>query len=189
MLSWRDVRRLIMSSYRHRFSFVALLAVVLLAGATSTWAGGYRHHGPYYGHGHHGHHGHSSFRLGLNWAYPPPYWGGYPYYPAWRPYYAPAYGPGGGVVSIGYGSGGHHSSWGLGLTLPLSFGPRYAPPPAPAPLPTAQPARPQPGDSCLQVREYQTEIVVGGKPVPAYGDACLQPDGSWNKVSGPFAAE
>lgn len=33
--------------------------------------------------------------------------------------------------------------------------------------------------SCLQVREYTTTIVVGGKTVPAYGQACLQPDGSW----------
>lgn len=178
-----------MSSYRHRFSFVALLAVVLLAGATSAWAGGYRHHGPYYGH--HGHHGYSSFRLGLNWAYPPPYWGGYPYYPAWRPHYGPAYGPGGGVVNIGYGSGGHHSSWGVGLSLPLYFGPRYAPPPvvaAPA-IQTTQALPQQASGECLQVREYQTEIVVGGKTVPAYGNACLQPDGSWKKVTGPFAAE
>lgn len=33
--------------------------------------------------------------------------------------------------------------------------------------------------SCLQQREYQTTVVVGGKNVPAYGTACLQPDGSW----------
>lgn len=42
-------------------------------------------------------------------------------------------------------------------------------------------ARPtQPVDnSCLQVREYQTTITVGGQNVPAYGQSCLQPDGSW----------
>ncbi len=33
--------------------------------------------------------------------------------------------------------------------------------------------------SCLQVREYQTTITVGGQSVPAYGQSCLQPDGSW----------
>ncbi len=29
------------------------------------------------------------------------------------------------------------------------------------------------------IREYQARIVVGGREVEAYGDACLQPDGSW----------
>ncbi len=38
----------------------------------------------------------------------------------------------------------------------------------------------QPQDtSCLQVREYQTTITVGDQTVPAYGQSCLQPDGSW----------
>lgn len=37
---------------------------------------------------------------------------------------------------------------------------------------------PSTGD-CLQVREYQTTIVVGGEEREAYGDACLMPDGSW----------
>jgi hypothetical protein len=36
-------------------------------------------------------------------------------------------------------------------------------------------------DTCLQEREYQTTVVVGGKNVPAYGTACLQPDGSWKR--------
>lgn len=35
--------------------------------------------------------------------------------------------------------------------------------------------------SCLQTREYQTTIIVGGKRVQAYGFACLQPDGSWRQ--------
>jgi len=35
--------------------------------------------------------------------------------------------------------------------------------------------------TCLQEREYQTTIVVGGRNVPAYGTACLQPDGSWRR--------
>ena len=41
-----------------------------------------------------------------------------------------------------------------------------------------RPAQPQ-DSSCLQVREYQTTITVGGQNVPAYGQSCLQPDGSW----------
>ncbi len=33
--------------------------------------------------------------------------------------------------------------------------------------------------SCLQTREYQTTITIGGEEKEAYGTACLQPDGSW----------
>ena len=36
-------------------------------------------------------------------------------------------------------------------------------------------------NSCLQEREYQTTVIVGGKEVNAYGTACLQPDGSWSR--------
>jgi len=35
--------------------------------------------------------------------------------------------------------------------------------------------------TCLQEREYQTKVIVGGKQVDAYGSACLQPDGSWRR--------
>ncbi len=45
------------------------------------------------------------------------------------------------------------------------------PAPTPAPLP--------PG--CRMTREYQTRVAVGGKYVDAYGDACLQADGSWKR--------
>ncbi len=31
-------------------------------------------------------------------------------------------------------------------------------------------------------REYQSQVTVGGLPQPAYGVACLQPDGSWRIV-------
>ncbi|MDG1857610.1 MAG: hypothetical protein P8I94_00820 [Emcibacteraceae bacterium] len=34
-------------------------------------------------------------------------------------------------------------------------------------------------NNCLQTREYTTTIDIGGESVPAYGQACLQPDGSW----------
>ncbi len=38
-----------------------------------------------------------------------------------------------------------------------------------------------PSNHCLQEREYQTTVVIGGKEVAAYGTACLQPDGSWRR--------
>lgn len=50
--------------------------------------------------------------------------------------------------------------------------------------------QPQPtstqNSNCLQSREYQTEIEIGGESVPAYGQACLQQDGSW-KFGDPVA--
>jgi surface antigen len=60
----------------------------------------------------------------------------------------------------------------------------YAAPVAAAPVtgngwyqPVAQAAPAQ--GSCMQTREYQTKVLVGGQSVDAYGTACLQPDGSW----------
>lgn len=56
-----------------------------------------------------------------------------------------------------------------------------APPAALAP-PSVPPAFSAPNVSagqCLQVREYQTTVVIGGVEREAYGPACLQPDGSW----------
>jgi len=168
-----------MRTSRHIRWFTVLLSAVLLAGATSAWAGGSRHHRHY--------HGHSAVSWGVNIGYPAPWWPAYRpaygYYPAWG--YAPGYA---GSIGIGYGSGGYHDSWGIGLTLPLYLGPRYAPPPA-AVATSTRPVANQAQADCLQVREYQTEIVVGGRTVPAYGDACLQPDGSWTQVTGPFAAD
>ena len=41
--------------------------------------------------------------------------------------------------------------------------------------------------SCVMTREYQTEISVGGQLVPGYGQACLQPDGTWYR--GPAVPE
>lgn len=50
---------------------------------------------------------------------------------------------------------------------------RYTPPPAPAY------SYSEPASTCLQEREYQMKVIVGGKQADAYGTACLQPDGSW----------
>jgi len=44
----------------------------------------------------------------------------------------------------------------------------------------AEPVRHTSG-TCLQEREYQTTVIVGGREVDAYGTACLQPDGSWKR--------
>jgi hypothetical protein len=48
-----------------------------------------------------------------------------------------------------------------------------------APPPPTQYANTAPDNTCLQQREYNTKIMVGGKQVNGYGTACLQPDGSW----------
>jgi hypothetical protein len=58
--------------------------------------------------------------------------------------------------------------------------------PDPSPYPAASspyPALPYStggsASTCLQEREYQMKVIVGGKAADAYGTACLQPDGSW----------
>jgi len=50
-------------------------------------------------------------------------------------------------------------------------------PSAPPPQPAYQSS--PPASTCLQEREYQMTVIVGGKEAQAYGTACLQPDGSW----------
>ena len=59
--------------------------------------------------------------------------------------------------------------------------PAYYPPASTAPPPSTvtRYETATPVDPCLQQREYQTKIMVGGKQVNGYGTACLQPDGSW----------
>lgn len=50
----------------------------------------------------------------------------------------------------------------------------------PAPARAAGYANPDfAGANCLQTREYQTVVVIGGLEREAYGTACLQQDGSW----------
>ena len=92
-------------SFWRSLSIVALLAALLGIGTSTALAGGY-HHGR-----HHGYYGHSSFRLGLGWAHPPPYERPYPPSYGYFPGYTSAWGPG--FVNIGYGYGGHRSSYGL----------------------------------------------------------------------------
>ncbi len=64
-------------------------------------------------------------------------------------------------------------------------GPMLSPEPAAWP-PAGYATGPLPPDpegtpGCLVVREYTTEIEVGGRPVEGYGYACLQADGSWKR--------
>ena len=78
----------------------------------------------------------------------------------------------------------------------------YAPPPPPPPVvqyynppPVAQYYNPPPAPigvdpagpvyysrSGQQCREFQSRAMIGGRPQPIYGTACLQPDGSWRIV-------
>lgn len=44
------------------------------------------------------------------------------------------------------------------------------------------PRIPRTDSSCLQQREYQTIIIMDGEQIPAWGVACLQPDGSWRRL-------
>jgi hypothetical protein len=180
----------------------ALLLVTLLAMlfmGVSTAAADSRHGGR-----HHGYGDRYSYGWGLSLGYPSTYWGGYSpayrYYPPYAYGYPYGYGPGYGVGyrtglagSIGFGySSGHHDAYGLFLSLPLYFGPRHQPAyvaPAPVPASSTQRAVRQAPSGCLQTREYQTQIVIDGRAAPAYGTACLQADGSWKIVSGPFVGD
>jgi surface antigen len=48
---------------------------------------------------------------------------------------------------------------------------------------TITPTRTYQNSSGAYCREYQQEIIVGGKPERSYGTACRQPDGSWKIVN------
>lgn len=130
-----------------------------------------------------------SYRLGLNFGFP--YGHGtydprYGYHPGFGPYRPPY----GGNIGFGYRSG-YYDAFSLFFSLPLNFRPRYEPaPPAPTVLvPSVARATQSVPRDCLQQREYQTEIFIDGKAVPAYGTACLQADGSWRIVDGPFVSD
>ncbi len=54
---------------------------------------------------------------------------------------------------------------------------------------TASLIAPYPEGSCLQAREYQTQVQIQGRAVGAYGIACLQADGSWRRGPARIAPE
>lgn len=51
--------------------------------------------------------------------------------------------------------------------------------PAPARTNVVNPLNSTASSSCLQTREYQMVVIIGGEEKDAYGTACLQADGSW----------
>lgn len=96
--------------------------------------------------------------------------------------------------SYGYGGygGGYGYSGGYGYRAGYGGyddddededGPRayYAPPPV-AYAPAYAEPRYAPVAQQGYCREYSTTIVVDGRTQPAYGTACLQPDGTWQAV-------
>lgn len=112
-------------------------------------------------------------------------------WPGYVPGSTSVYGPSTGVgVSVYGGQDGVN----VGLYVPLYLGPAYQtrqalihPPLAPS---TAIPGQLHGlGAGCQDVRFYETEIVVDGETVPAHGEACLQPDGSWRVLSGPSTGD
>jgi len=168
------------TSSRTILILTGLLALLIAAPAQ---ADRYRGHRPSHYYGHHDRHGY--VRGGF---YAPLYWGGYRYGPG---YWGPAYPS----LGLGYAWGGRHDSFGLSFSLPLYLGSRYdpyPPPPryrtyryvetVPAPRPASTPA-------CRQTREYTTDVKIGDQVLPAYGTACLQADGSWKIISGPFIVD
>lgn len=44
------------------------------------------------------------------------------------------------------------------------------------------PVRTEPAGNDRYCREYVTEVIIGGRSEQAYGTACRQPDGSWERV-------
>jgi hypothetical protein len=161
-------------------SVLALIMAMTLAVPAGAWADG----GPY-GYGH--------------YAGRPPYHG--PYYPRYYPKYYPYY-PCNNCGNHNHNNHNHNYNLWYGLigggilgyalsNIQQNAGTNqgYYPPATTAPPPqtvtryeTTLPVSP-----CLQQREYQTKIMVGGKQVNGYGTACLQPDGSWRY--GPAQAE
>jgi hypothetical protein len=158
-----------------KIRFFRRLVPMLLVGillSSALWAGGNRYYN----------NDRISYSLGLNFGYPPPY-RNYGYYPGYGPYRPPYSG------SIGFGySSGYYDAFSLFFSLPIYFGQRYEPVPSQQTVlvPSVKRTTQSTPAGCLQQREYQTRIVIGGKEVPAYGTACLQADGSWQVVSGPI---
>jgi hypothetical protein len=73
----------------------------------------------------------------------------------------------------------------FGYALSSASQPEAAPATAYQPPQSPYPAAPYSSgggaSTCLQEREYQMKVLVGGKEADAYGTACLQPDGSWTR--------
>lgn len=86
----------------------------------------------------------------------------------------------------GYGNGGYYDPAYGQPVQSYQYQPRYAPEPARQGVVNPLENNDYQSASCLQTREYQTTIIIGGEEMDAYGTACLQPDGSW--LQGPARA-
>ena len=140
---------------------MAVCAIALCLNAVAPSAGlaggsfGHKHH---FGHGHH-------FRQLYFYGYAH-YYGPRHYY-AYKDYYLPYY-----ITPYwtGYAQPrGQYIQPQVTYVQPIVDYQRAVPPRFPLP----------PG--CRMIREYQTRVAVGGKYVDAYGDACLQANGSWKR--------
>jgi hypothetical protein len=177
-----------MKTFPKARSVIAAMLALSIAGSGSAWADKHNGHQNYghgkgghqnYGHGKGGHYNkHYSYNK-YNKKYGNYYYKGgykYPYYRGYGNYYYNYDNDNnsdenlligllvGGLV--GYAINGAHSE-------------SYPPPPPPQ-----QPVIIQGSGApatCLQEREYQMKVIVGGRQVDAYGTACLQPDGSWTR--------
>ena len=176
---------------RHLFAAVAacVCALALLVAAPSTSFGergyGYkRHHGYKHNYVHRRHYGygyrHRGYRhRGYRHYYGPSYFYSFSYY-GHRQYYYYGYRP-----YYGY-SYAYPNFYRQPRVIYVEPDIQYnqsnsvlAAPPADQHQPSPRPALVSEG--CRMIREYQTQITVGGKLVDAYGDACLKADGSWER--------
>ncbi len=115
--------------------------------------------GPAYawdGHRHHGHHHDSDVFFSFGFSSAPYYYDPYPYGPVYA--YPPAY------------------------AYPPDYG--YEPPYSYDEGPTNYQGGPYDSglDNGPYCREFQTTVVIDGRPQSAHGTACQQPDGSWAVV-------
>lgn len=164
-----------------RITMVSLVAAVLaltLAGSGSAWADGGRHHDRHsYGQQgkHHKHYKH--YKRGKHGKH----------YKYKRPHYGGGYGRPGSYY-YNYEDDDDNEKLLIGLVVGglVGYAINNAQQEQAYEYERAAPGYGYPGSggydsSCLQEREYQTTVIVGGKEVPAYGSACLQPDGSWRR--------
>jgi len=148
-------------------AFLCASVLVVAVPGTSFAGGGHgykRHHG--HNHHHRGHRGHG-YRHHRRSSYSFNF-----FYYSPRPYYTP-----------GYGYTRHYRPPQVVYVQPpvqwVEPSPQYVTPPAVQQQWTPAPAKLPEG--CRMVREFQTQVMIGGELADAYGDVCLKPDGSWER--------
>jgi len=187
-------------------SIAAAIMAVTLAAPGGVWAGGGNHHNKGYSqnYGHHnkghsqnyGHHDkgrYSKWRRNGNYHYNNHYYGG-GYAKSGHGYYGHGYynnnDDDDDDLWIGLAAGGLLGYViGDAVNRPTYVAPQSYQPVTVYPSTSTVTYAPTPqGSACLQEREYQTKVIVGGRQVDAYGTACLQPDGSWSRGPAQAAA-